>query len=419
MTSNVRAVNRIGADRAQHQDQRRNDAERHAQDGREDRHAGQHDDEADEIAEIHRGDQAPDEFLLFDEQHRPGLQAPDQEAAEQHRGGRRTGYAEREHRQQGRGARGVRRGLRRDHAFDLALAEIVAVLRHPLGDAVAHEGGGRGAGRRNAHPAADEAGAQRGHPVGGQFLPGLQHDPQIDLGLAATEGQPFFHRQQDLADAEQSDHGDEEVEPVQQFCEAERQPQLSGDGVEADRGKRKADHHRRDGLERRLLAQADEAAERQEIHREFLRRPELQRKARDQRRDQRDHDDGEQRADKRRGEGGRQGFAGLALLRHRIAVERRRHRPWLAGYVEENRGDRAAEQRAPVNAGQHDDGRGRRHAEGQRQQDRNAVGAAQSRQHADDDAEHDADHHQHDVERLQRDRKAVKQIDEFFHPAKS
>ncbi len=35
--------------------------------------------------------------------------------------------------------------------------------------------------------------------------------------------------------------------------------------------------------------------------------------------------------------------------------------------------------------------------EGQRQQDRDAVGAAQTRQHADDHAEHDADHHQHDV----------------------
>ena len=43
-------------------------------------------------------------------------------------------------------------------------------------------------------------------------------------------------------------------------------------------------------------------------------------------------------------------------------------------------------------------------------QDRDAVGAAQARQHADDDAEHDADHHHHDVERLQRHREAVKQI---------
>ena len=100
----------------------------------------------------------------------------------------------------------------------------------------------------------------------------------------------------------------------------------------------------------------------------------------------------------------------LALLRHRMAVERGRHRPRLARYVEQHRGDGAAEQRAPVDARQHDDRRGRRHGEGQRQQDRDAVGAAEAGQHADEDAEHDADAHQQDVVRLERDRKAVKQI---------
>ena len=127
------------------------------------------------------------------------------------------------------------------------------------------------------------------------------------------------------------------------------------------------------------------------IHREFLRRAELQRELRDQRRDQRDHDDGEQRADERRRERGGQRLAGLALLRHRMAVERGRDRPRLARNVEQDRRDGAAEQRAPVDAGQHDDRRGRRHAEGQRQQDRDAVGAAEARQHADDHAEQDAD----------------------------
>jgi hypothetical protein len=80
------------------------------------------------------------------------------------------------------------------------------------------------------------------------------------------------------------DDGDEEVEPVQQFVKAERQPQLSGDGVEADGGQRKSDHHGRNGLEGRLLAQSDETAERQKIDREFLRRTKSQREACDQRR---------------------------------------------------------------------------------------------------------------------------------------
>ena len=190
---------------------------------------------------------------------------------------------------------------------------------------------------------------------------------------------------------------------------------LAGHAVETHSREREADHHRGDGLERRLLAHADERAEGEEEHREFLRRSELQRELRDQRRHQRDHDDGEQRADEGRRERRGQRLAGLALLRHRMAVEGRRHRPRLARDVEQDRGDGAAEQRAPIDAGEHDDCRGRRHAEGERQQDRDAVGAAEPRQHADEDAEHDAQHHHHDIERLKHDGKAVKQIDDFFH----
>ena len=37
------------------------------------------------------------------------------------------------------------------------------------------------------------------------------------------------------------------------------------------------------------------------------------------------------------------------------------------------------------------------HREGERQQDGDAVRAAEARQHADDDAEHDAGEHQRDV----------------------
>ena len=53
--------------------------------------------------------------------------------------------------------------------------------------------------------------------------------------------------------------------------------------------------------------------------------------------------------------------------------------------------------------------------ERERQQDRDAVRAAQPRQHADDHAQHDADEHQQQVERRQRDRESVKQCADFFH----
>ncbi len=41
--------------------------------------------------------------------------------------------------------------------------------------------------------------------------------------------------------------------PAHQLVPAEDQPQLPGDGIDADRREREADHHRRHDLERRLL----------------------------------------------------------------------------------------------------------------------------------------------------------------------
>ena len=91
-------------------------------------------------------------------------------------------------------------------------------------------------------------------------------------------------------DAEQADDRDQEVEALQQLGQAERHAQLAGDRVEADRREREAQHHRRDGLDRRLAAHADEAAEGQELDREELGRAELEREPRHQRREERDHD---------------------------------------------------------------------------------------------------------------------------------
>jgi hypothetical protein len=263
--------------------------------------------------------------------------------------------------------------------------------------------------RGDAHPAADRGAAYERHPVSGQLLPGLEHDLRIDLGGDAVERQPFLHRQQNLSDAEQSDHRDEEVEALHQARQAECQTQLSGHDVDADRRKRKSEHHRNDDLPGRPFAHADEAAERQQIDREKFRRPELEREARDQRGEKRDQQDGDERADERRSERCGQRLAGASFLRQWIAVERGRDRPRLAGDVEQDRGDCAAEQGTPVNARQHDDGRGRRHRERQRQQDRDAVGGTQTGQHAYDHAQDDPEEHQADVERREYHRESVKQ----------
>jgi hypothetical protein len=184
-------------------------------------------------------------------------------------------------------------------------------LENLLGQAVAHERRRRGAPRRDAHPDADQRAAQRRRPVARQLLPGLPHDLGVDAGRLAGEAQALFHRQQDLADAEQADHRDQEVEAAHQLGEAEGHAQLTRDRVHADRSQREAERHRHQDLERRALAHADEAAEREQVDRKELRCAELEGELGHQRRQEGDHQHRDEGTDEGRGEGRRQRLAGL------------------------------------------------------------------------------------------------------------
>src|SRR5882762_332382 len=153
-------LDRVGADRARDHDHRRDGGERHAQDGGEERDRGEHHHQADEVAEVHGSDQAPDEVLVLDEEERPGIEPPHHQAAEQDRSRAGAGNAKGEHRQQRGGAGGVRRGFGSEHAFDTSLAEALLVLGEAFREVVAHEGRGDRAAWRDAEPAADRRGPQ-------------------------------------------------------------------------------------------------------------------------------------------------------------------------------------------------------------------------------------------------------------------
>jgi hypothetical protein len=90
--------------------------------------------------------------------------------------------------------------------------------------------------------------------------------------------------QQDLADAEEPDDRDDEVEALHQLRDAERQPELAGDDVEPGRGEDEADEDRDEGLQRMAAAEPDERGEREELDREELGRPELRGSPRPRRR---------------------------------------------------------------------------------------------------------------------------------------
>jgi hypothetical protein len=278
-----------------------------------------------------------------------------------------------------------------DDAFELAFAELLRVLGKSLGKRIAHERGGGGPAGFETHPETDQATAHESAPVARQDFPRVEHDPKIHLALDAFEAQPLLDGKHDLADAEEADDSDDKIESLHQSGNAEGHAQLPGNNVEADARKNKPDHDRNDGLQRIAAAQAYEGGESQKLDRENFRRAESQRHIGQQRSEQSDQRGCEERANERRSKCAGERLTALALARQRITVEGSGYRPRLARNIEQHRSDGAAEQRAPIERCQQNDRRGRRHPERQRQQNGNAVSAAQTGEYADDRAEHDPD----------------------------
>jgi len=124
---------------------------------------------------------------------------------------------------------------------------------------------------------------------------------------------------------------------------------------------------------------------------EILGRSELQRDAGKRRREEDDDERrdraGDERADRRRGEGA----TCLALACHLIAVQRRHDGRGLAGEIDKDRGRRAAVLRTVVDASQHDQRGFRRQPERDRQQHCDRRNRAETGQHADGSAEENTD----------------------------
>src|SRR2546427_6571104 len=155
----------------------------------------------------------------------------------------------------------MRRGFGGEYALDAALSERILILGEALGEVVAHEGGGDRSARRDAEPASYRRGAQQSRPVTRQLLPDFQYHPRADAGGMAAQRQPLLHRQQDLADAEQADDRDQEVDAAQELVRPEGHAQLARDSVHAGPGEQQAERHGDDGLVLLLAPEPDKRAE--------------------------------------------------------------------------------------------------------------------------------------------------------------
>ena len=156
---------RVATHQAQHKNDRREDGKRHAQYADERRYECQVDQHGEEVRHVETGNKAPDETLVFNEQHRPGFQTPDHHAAQQNRGSRRPGNTQGEHRQHGTRAGSVVSRFRCGHALNVAFAKRVRILGHRLGHAVGHD---RSRGCTGSRQYAHKVSQKRSHKTGFQ-----------------------------------------------------------------------------------------------------------------------------------------------------------------------------------------------------------------------------------------------------------
>ena len=192
-----------------------------------------------------------------------------------------------------------------------------------------------------------------------------------------------------LGDREQADQGGDDRDAVIELEEAEgrarrgidvvgadeaqHEPEEAGDQalqqvVGGDRGdQHEAEHHDDDHVDAAQI-EADRGEIGQQRH---------------------GREAGDEPAHGRRDEAEDERLLPFALQRHRIAVERGRRGAAVAGHVDQDRRDAAAEMRGGVDRRHEGQRHVELHGQGERQQNDQRVRGAETRQGADDDAEQD------------------------------
>ena len=144
-----RLMQAVGAERGEHQDARVQQRPRDHQHLHPQADQRQVQDQQQDVADVHAGDQAPHQRALRLEQQRARLDAVVLERRQQDRRGRRGRNPQRQQRHQHAGRRRVVGGLGSGHALDRAVAEFLRILGELLLQRVRQEGRDLRAARRN------------------------------------------------------------------------------------------------------------------------------------------------------------------------------------------------------------------------------------------------------------------------------
>ena len=272
-------VDAVGAQRCEEQDPGVELRPRDLQQPRPQRCERQVDHQQEGVSDEQAGEQRPHELGLVGHQGRAGLDAVGAHRRDDHRRRCRHRQAEGEQRHEHAGRAGVVGGLRSGHALDGALAERLPVrprlLQATLED-VGQEGRRlRAAGRDRAEGEADRGAphprSPRTTPVTASHerLPDRDH---LDGPAPQVRGDP-----ERLADREDADRHDDDVDPVGELEQAEREPWLAGREVEAHQADRQTHEQPDEATQLGLAEHGRDQHDREQHDREVRRGADLDR----------------------------------------------------------------------------------------------------------------------------------------------
>ena len=317
------------------------------------------------------------------EQPRTGLEPPDHQRADEHGHDGVAGHAQRQRRRHGGAQRGVRCGIACREALQGSLAELLRMLGRPTS--------GRPGGDARDVPAC----GRHSTDDGADARPDRHrlHDltPLLTIRHPAAEVldrlHPLLlagqHLVQHIGDAEEPDDHRDEGQAVGELEHPEGHPLGPEDRVPAHSGEGQPEGSCGKALEDIVARDPDHHRQPEDDQREDLRRAEAQGDVRQRDRREDEHQQPGQRPDGRAEGGGRQRDAGLALLGHRIAVERGGDRGRRPGGVDQDGRHAVTEVRRDVDGQQHRQPGHRIHRQGE--------GTGQGHCHRSGDAREGAD----------------------------
>ena len=292
-------------------------------------------------------------------------------------------------------------GLRAGDALDGSLAELLRVLGQLLLHRVGEEGRDLGAtGRHGAEREADRGAAQPRLPRARPVVAG--HLRAVDVHDLERRAAQVRRDPEGLADGEEPDRDDDDVDAVGELGDAERQPLLARGRVDADEPDEQADAERREPAHLRRAEHRRDRDEGEHHDGEVVGRPHLHGDLDDDRREQRQAERADRAGDEGADGGRRERRRPSTPLGHEVALDGGDDRGALTGGVEQDRGRRPAVHAAVVDAGEHDEGLRRLERVGDGEQQRDRHGRADARQHADGRAEQHAEEGVEQVDRRQR-----------------